>query len=199
MLTNYYTFQALVYEWRPDLIGALVSDVYSQVRGELTVACSAGNRDWSLRFSVQAPQHYVMRSEGFHRARRNVADLFPHAKNRSVEDIVLADRDRILFVKLEGGVRIQVNMYGPQANIFLAGADGRIIEAFQNNDEWAGKPETEIQPALKVDSFCQFRQRWKADYQTNVKALSSAIPLFDRLLATEALFRAGVDVKAEPD
>ena len=198
MTTNYYTLQALVREWRTDLVGSTILDIYSQVRNALTIVLASTIREWSLRISVQAPHHYIFRSVGYNRARRNVASLFTSAVNRRVMSIDLAERDRVLFLELEKNLHIQINLYGPRANIFLVDAEYRILEAFQRNETWSDRPAPAIQSAQIVDTFETFEKGWRSDRRTISQALSSTVPFIDRLLASEVLYRAGVSESSKP-
>ncbi|GIV58826.1 MAG: hypothetical protein KatS3mg042_1739 [Rhodothermaceae bacterium] len=198
MLTSYFTLNALVRAWTPDLVGCVVGDAFSQVRDELTLALAAPEREWMLRVSVRGPFQYLFRAEGYSKARRNVATLFEDAFDRRVTALRLAERDRMLYLDLEGGLAFQVMLFGPRANVFLVEAGGTVREAFQGDAEWAGRPAPAPRPAPVVDTFAAFEARWRADRKTTVQAVAAAFPLLDRTLAAEVVFRAGVTA-ATPD
>ncbi len=192
MLTSYYTLQALAEAWQDDLTECIVGDVYSQARGELTIALAKPDAEWMLKVSVQAPLRYVFRSEGYNRARRNVATLFEDAFDQTVTGIRLADRDRMLFIDLADGRALQIIVFGPRANVLLVAADGTIAEAFQQDATMAGTPAPQPRPAPDVNTFAAFAARWRTDRKTALQATTSAFPFFDKTLAREALHRAGV-------
>ncbi len=192
MITNYYTLKALVREWTPDLVGSVVGDAFSQARDELTLALAKPERAWMLRASVRGPMRFLFRSEGYGKARRNVATLFEAAFDRRVTGLRMAERDRILYLDLEGGLRFQAMLFGPRANVFLTDAGGRVREAFQADAAWAGKSAPAPRPAPVVATFEAFEARWRIDRKTTTQALAAALPLFDRTLAAEAVHRAGV-------
>ncbi len=192
MITNYYTLKALVREWTPDLVGCVVGDAFSQARDELTLALAKPERAWMLRMATGGPMRFLFRTEGYSKARRNVATLFEEAFDRRVTRLRTAERDRIVYLDLDGGLRFQMMLFGPRANVFLTDADGRVREAFQADAEWSGKPAPAPRPAPVVDTFEAFEARWRADRKTTTHALAAALPLFDRTLAAEAVHRAGV-------
>lgn len=192
MITNYHTLAALVREWTPDLTGCVIGDAFSQSRDELTLAFARPDHEWMLRASVQMPLHYVFRTEGYSKARRNVATLFEPAFGCTVTGLRLAERDRLLYMDLDGGLCIQLMLFGPRANIFLTDAAGTVLEAFQSDADWSGRPAPAPQPAPIVDTFEAFEARWRTDRKHTEQALTAALPLFDRLLAAEVLHRAGV-------
>ncbi|GIV60786.1 MAG: hypothetical protein KatS3mg043_1875 [Rhodothermaceae bacterium] len=196
MLTSYFTLKALVREWAPDLAGCVVGDAFSQVRDELTLALARPGREWMLRISVQGPRHYLFRTEGYSKARRNVATLFEEAFGRRVTALRLAERDRMLYLDLEEGLHVQVMLFGPHANVFLVEAGGSVREAFRADAEWSGQPAPAPRPAPVVDTFGAFEARWRADRKTTVQAVAAAFPLLDRTLAAEVVFRAGVTAPA---
>lgn len=199
MITNYYTLRALLGEWGQDLTGAVLGDAFSQSRGELTLAFGAPEGEWMVRVSVRAPFHYVFRSEGYSRPRRNVATLFGEALGRKVTQVWMPERDRLLYFGLEGGLRVQVVPFGPRANVFLVASDGAVVEAFQSGATLAGEPAPEPGPAPAVDSLEAFEGRWRNDRKTVEQAITSALPLFDRILAREVISRTGVRVARPAD
>ena len=147
MVNNYYTLQALANEWPEDLAGCVVGDVFSQVRGELTIALAHPEREWMLRVSTQAPFYYVFRSAGYNKARRNVAAVFEGAVGRRVEAVRMAERDRMLLLDLDDGSRFQAVLFGARANVFWVDAAGIVAEAFQGDAAWAGQPAPTPRPA----------------------------------------------------
>lgn len=192
MITNYYTLQALAREWAPDLTGCVMADAFSQVRDELTLALAGPEEAWMVRLSVQAPFHFIFRSAGYSKARRNVATLFEEAFGRTVTGFRIADRDRVLYLELEGGLSFQILLFGPRANVLLADAEGRVREAFQADADWSGTTAPAPQPAPRIQTFEAFESRWRTNRKTTEQAVASALPLFDRTLAAEVMHRAGV-------
>lgn len=192
MVNTYYTLRALVAEWDPGLRRHVLQDAFSQTKDELTLALATPDAASMLRLSVQAPFHFVFRSDGYSRARRNVATLFEAAFGRAVTGLRLADRDRVLYLDLDGGLTFQALLFGPRANVFLTDGDGFVLEAFQADADWSGQPAPPARPAPAVATFEAFEARWRADRKHTLQALSSALPLFDATLAAEVMHRAGV-------
>jgi predicted ribosome quality control (RQC) complex YloA/Tae2 family protein len=197
VVNNYYTLQALVREWRPDLTGTRVQDVFSQNPNELSVALSGAGRDWMVRASVQRPMLHLFRVEGYSKARRNVATLFEDAIGRTVADVRIADRDRLVCLDLDDDTTLLWQLFGARANAFHVDADGEIVEAFQSNDEHVGTDAPTPYPAPMPETFADFEERWRNNRNKTRQAVQSAVPLFGRTLAQETLHRAGVE-EAEP-
>jgi predicted ribosome quality control (RQC) complex YloA/Tae2 family protein len=197
VINNYYTLRALVREWRPDLVGTTVRDVFSQNKNELSVALEGEDGDWMVRGSVQRPMLHLFRVEGISKARRNVVSLFREAHGRVVDEVRIADRDRLVSLDLADGTTILWQLFGARANAFHVGTDGTVREAFQSSDEHAGTDAPTPYPAPMPESFADYEERWKNNRNKTRQAVQSAVPLFGRTLARETLERAGVTT-AEP-
>ncbi len=192
MLLTYYTLRALAAEWDAALAGTAVADAYSQNRAELSLSFEGdaeSDERWTLAVVVRPELRLLFRNPGRGRARRNSASLFEAALGRRVEAVRAADRDRVVFVEIEGGLRFQVQLFGPRPNVWLVEED-RVIEAFQG--EW-DEPPPAPRAAPAVGTVEDFEARWRENRKTVAQAVQSAMPLFDRALADEAVARAGIE------
>jgi predicted ribosome quality control (RQC) complex YloA/Tae2 family protein len=199
VVNNYYTLRALVREWHADLEGTTVRDIYSQTKNELTVVLSGTDQDWMVRGSVQRPFLYLFRRPGYHKARRNVATLFEGARGRTVRDISIAERDRLVSIELAGGGCLLWQLFGARANAFHVAPDGTIVNAFQRHDELVGTKAPDPYPAPMPNTFAEFEDRWKPNRNKTRQAVQSAVSLFGGDLARETLHRAGVTTDAPAD
>ena len=196
MVNNYYTLRALVREWRPDLHGTTVRDIYSQTKNELTVVLGGAEQDWMVRGSVQRPFLYLFRRPGYHKARRNVATLFEDARGRTVRGVSIAERDRLVSIELGGGGRLLWQLFGARANAFHVAPDDTIVAAFQRHDALTGTEAPEPYPAPMPETFAEFEDRWRTNRNKTRQAVQSAVSLFGGDLARETLHRAGVTTDA---
>ena len=192
MVTNFYTLQALVQEWRESLRGCIVGDVYSQSKDELTMAFASPETTWMVRTRMRQPFQYVFRSEGYNKARRNVATLFPALFDRTVRDLRIADRDRVVFIDLDDGTYVQCMLFGSKANVLHVSAGGIVLDAFQRKESLTGQPATAPRPAPCIRSAANLKAAWRTDAKNSAKAVSRAYPLFNATLAGEVLHRAGI-------
>ena len=199
MVNNYYTLRALVHEWADDLVGCTVVDAYSQVKNELTLALDGPTKAWTLRCSVQRPLLYLFRSEGIHKARRNVATLFRDAFGSTVTDVDIAFRDRLITLALGDGSRFVWQLFGARANVFWIRPEGSIGEAFRNDDRYAGDDAPTPRAAPMPDTFADFEDRWRTNRNKTRQAVQSAMALFGRDLARETIHRAGVTTTSPED
>lgn len=198
MVNNFYTLQALVREWQPDLVNTTVRDVYSQNKNELTVAVTGEEQDWMIRSSVQRPLLHIFRRPGYSKARRNVATICEGAIDRTVVGVRIAERDRLIYLELEDGFYLLWQLFGARANVFYVGPDDKIIAAFQRHEDLVGTEAPAPYPAPMPDTFEAFEERWKPNRNQTRQAIQSAVPLFGGDLARETLHRSGVDT-ATPD
>lgn len=199
MINSYYTLSALASEWSKDLVGATLTEAYSQVRDELSLVFESGERVWTVRISTRSPFLYAFRAEGYSKARKNVATLFEEACGNVVTAVRVADRDRMLFFDLQDGSNLQILLFGPNANVFHVTPDGLIGRAFRLEAEWEGKPAPDPKPASEVVSLSEFAARWRSGSKSMEQAVAGAVPLFNRTLATEVVFRAGLGNRKPAD
>jgi predicted ribosome quality control (RQC) complex YloA/Tae2 family protein len=197
MLLTYYTLRALADAWDASLPGTTVADAYSQNRAELSLALG-GAEAWTLAAVVRPELRLLFRNPGHGRARRNSASLFQPALDRRVEAVRTADRDRVVFIELGDDLRFQIQLFGPRPNVWLVEGE-RVVEAFQHGDAWEGEPPPAPRAAPVVATFEDFEGRWRENRKTVAQAVQSAMPLFDRTLADEAVFRAGVAATSPAD
>ncbi|MGB3542399.1 MAG: fibronectin-binding domain-containing protein, partial [Rubrivirga sp.] len=181
---DYYTLRALALEWDALLSGTTVADVWTQSPRELSVALenrpvSAANADGvrhTIRIACDPALPLLFRSKGSGRQKRNTADVLPGMTGRAVVGVRVADRDRHVFVVLEGGSRLQIVLFGPTPNVYWV-QEGVVRDAFLDHDEWVGEPAPAPRPAPVVDTVEAFRERWKASRKTLGQATAAAAPL----------------------
>ena len=191
MILNYYTLLALTAEWSRDLPGCIVGDVYSQSRDELTLAVATPDTSWMIKAATRPPLQYLFRTKGYNKAKRNVAQLFPAALDHKILDVRLADRDRVIFIDLEHGLRIQLMLFGPRANVLLVDVEATIVDAFQQREKLVGKPAPTTHPAPHVTSLADLKTRWRTDRKSTSKAITAAFPFMNAELTQELIHRTG--------
>ena len=194
---NYFVLRALATEWNDLFRGGQILDVWSQSANEQSIGLKKDGDEHTVRIHCDPKLPLLFRSPGYGRAKRNSASLFDGLAGKRVVSIYCAERDRFVFVELEGGAVLQIQLFGSRPNVFWV-QDGRIRESFLLNENWKGKGAPASRPAPIVDSLDEFTRRWPLNRKTVVQALSAAIPLFDRQLAKETVFRVGLDPLGPP-
>lgn len=197
MITTYHTLKALVDRWRGEVAGREVLDVYTQNPDELLIAVDGEPEPTTVHVSVEAQFPYLFRSAGYHKARANAVTLLEEAVGHRVEELRIADRDRMIFFELEGGPVLQIQLFGTRANVFLV-EEGEIVDAFKHAGEVRGEEAPEPRTAPRVDTWEAFRDRWQADRNDLKQAVSFTDLTLDRTLGAEVLYRSGLEEK-RPD
>jgi len=192
VIDSYFTLRALTREWDADLRGTTITDAYSQSKNELTLAMEGPDAEWMVRGSVQRPLIFMFRTEGYSKARRNVATLFRDAFDREITAVRIADRDRMVYLDLEGGYRFQWQLFGARANAFLVDDSDRVVEAFQRDESLSGTEAPAPRAAPMPESFEDFEDRWRTNRNSTRQAIQSAVPLYGQLPAQETVFRSGI-------
>lgn len=199
MIDSFFTLHALTREWDADLRGTTITDAYSQSRNELTLAMESPDAEWMVRGSVQRPLIFMFRTEGYSKARRNVATLFRDAFGREITAVRIADRDRMVYLDLEGGYRFQWQLFGARANAFLVNGSDQIVEAFQRDESLSGTAAPTPRAAPMPQSFEDFEDRWRTNRNSTRQAIQSTVPLFGQLPAQETVFRSGITTEDPED
>ena len=192
MVTNYFTLVALVAEWQ-SMVGYRIGDAYSQHRGELTLALYRGPDDetWSIRIATAGSTPSLFRYAGHNRPKKNVTPLFDQWWDRPIVSIRVALRDRFIQIRFEGGSALEIMPFGPRANVFVIDEDRIILEAFRKNDELSGTAAPSPQPAPDLPNHAEeLRASIEEQRGSLVKRISRALPLVNRIMATEVCFRA---------
>lgn len=191
MLNTYYTYRALAYDWNTLLEGETVSSIYSSRKKELTVELTSGS---GVVFGVRGSFRYFFRSERSGRPRRNVASLMTDACGARIRSVRVVERDRVVSVDLGGELELRYFLFGSRPNVVLMRGD-EVIDAFKAAQRYVGKHSPPSRPADRSDDEVEFLSRAQRA-ATAVKAVTAGFPLFDRVLATEVLFRGGVSLGA---
>ncbi len=183
MLTNYYTLRALVEEWAPRLTHSTVVDSYSQNKGSLVLVFETPDEQkWSLNASVQAPNRHLFMYAGANRSRKNVVDVFTKLRNQQVTGLRLADRDRLVTLRLASGDAVYFAIYGPQANVFFQDGPSRHLSSFRGLSATLPK----VRPAPPEPSPSEIEAQLRAG-----RPLKSLLPLFPSAMIDELWNRAG--------
>ncbi len=199
MNATYYALHALTTEWQ-DLIGARLTDAFTQQRNEITLAFEQpGGEQWRVQIGTKPV--YLMRFEGYNRARRNTTTLFERAHGLIVSAVRAAELDRFVLIDLRNGSGTRIGtlhlvLFGGRANALWSRDDDTVAEAFRYSADVEGEPLPQQRPARLPSDADELADRWKGD--DPARALRRAWPLFDDLLASEAVHRAGFDTDA-PD
>ncbi len=211
MLATHYALAALARELtRPvaagGLVGAVFADAFSQQAGEVRLVFAVDGDALSgiraLVIGTKPPA--VFPAAEASRPRRNVATRFEAWHGRRMEAVRVSDGDRLLTLALSGGAEIVAVLIGPRANVVVtepeASADGTarvVADAVLAPALRTGSPAPVARAAALPTTADAFARRLPAA-GTDAARVRRAWPLFDDLLATEALARAAAALGPHP-
>ena len=192
VLTNYYTLSQLVREWQSWIVGSTVDEIYSQQRGELTIALrdSQGGLK-ALQVSVQAPLRYLFCNPNATRARKNVASIFSGAEGSCVRTLSIDPNDRLIDLNFTDESGLRIELFGPTSNVYRVDNETVVIERFRKKGIELGEPVTKPSPAVL------FSEGLVVAEGILRKRVRKADPLLGSRFVSEAILHAGLDAESE--
>ena len=183
------------------LVGAALADAYSQHANELRLVFGLRRVRRTLVVGTRPASIYPLDVHA--RPRRNVTTRFDAWHGRRVAAVRVGERDRVLAIDLDDGAQIVALLYGPRANVVVverdAAGEAAIADAFLSASRLVGTEAPTVRPAPVPETAEAFAARLPLG-GTDVGRLRRAWPLFDDLLAAEALARADApDASPAPD
>ncbi len=194
--------------------GLRIEEVYSQERGEATIAfddafdgafdgVSGGPKDrvserhGALKISVQAPLRYIYLNPEATRAGKNVSGQFRAAEGDEVVDLTIASNDRLIDMHLASGMRFRIELFGPRANVYLLDKTGRVVDRFRQRGIEVGEcvAESVRAPLPKTpEAFAQCMRELEGSVE---KRLRRAFPIFDAAMLGEAISETDIDATSD--
>ncbi|MEX2233160.1 MAG: NFACT RNA binding domain-containing protein [Cyclobacteriaceae bacterium] len=132
MHNNFYFLRQLSKELASKLIGAVLSECFSQSKDELIVRFEIGAESFLIRASLLPSFSCLSFPENFQRARKNSVDLFPESIGRRVSGVRQFNNERSFSITLSGGFELFFKMHGNRTNIILF-KDSLVYELFRKN------------------------------------------------------------------
>ncbi|HLX11614.1 MAG TPA: NFACT family protein, partial [Bacteroidota bacterium] len=199
MLVHYLTLRAISAELYSLLSGAVIREVYTQNRDELTIACEAAGTERSLSISVDPALNFICSRNSASRAKRNTADLFPAFLGRTIRAIALAGFDRIVKVSTDDpDLTLFAQLYNTSSsNIVLADSSLIITGAFKNSARLVGQSFDLHDGRFDSNIFINI-ERFQDEIARNGeepigKRLKTLLPIFGSTYVREILFRVGIE------
>lgn len=201
MVTHYFTLHALSRELDANLLGARITEIFSQQKNELLIGLERSGHAPCLCVSIDPVLNYCFLRDSYSRAKKNSVDLFKKALGSTITGVSLAAYDRRIDIALREGFTLCLLLYNTsESNVFLAERTGFLIEAFKHNREHAGKQlldRGEVFDAAVVADFDSFRESLdRHPHESLFPVLKKTVPVLGSTFAREALHRAHIDEKA---
>ena len=133
MIRNYFYLNRYSIEINNILSGTKISQVFSQEKGKLVIACYKDECEYFLEFSVIPGQSFINFREKYSRAKINTIDFFSNSVGEKIKLVTIADNDRIIQVKCSRS-EFYFAIRGKYTNVFYLGED-ESFQAFKTLDE----------------------------------------------------------------
>ncbi len=133
MIRNYFYLNRYSIEINNILAGTKISQVFSQEKGKLVIACSKKDTEYFLEFSVIPGQSFINLREKYSRAKKNTIDFFSNSVGEKIKSVKIADDDRIIKIECSHS-EFYFAIRGKYTNVFYLGED-ESFEAFKNLDD----------------------------------------------------------------
>jgi len=195
MISSYHTLAFVTSILKSKLEGLEIRSIFTQDPDELVA--QFGTSGEHVVFSCDRNSNSFYLHPHYARAKRNTVDLMGEAVGKVVREIALHPSDRIVSLRLDHGLCIRAQFFGPKANVLLVNADETIVDAFKNPRALRGL-RYEV-PAVRHHEdpsrlLAVLQQTPELGVATALKAAFSS---WGPILVKEALERARVPASSE--
>ena len=135
---HHYTLLHLAKALREKFLGEKIYSCLSQNKNELVIELESGY----LRIGCHTPLTYLIPTDDYSRARKNVVNLFPEIIGAKIAEIRVVDYERVMIIGLDDGQSLIMKMHGIGANVLLE-KGGEITRLFnqQREEDWQYRPQ----------------------------------------------------------
>jgi predicted ribosome quality control (RQC) complex YloA/Tae2 family protein len=198
MLSNFLTLSHIASLLHRRYARTVIAEVYSQEKNTLSIIVYAPEPH-TITICCNARENYILAREKSSRTQKNTVDLFPALIDRHIESVTMSASDRVIFIRVSGGLCLCVEMFASTANIVLCDDTGLVTDAFQNKKErMAGRMEIPAAPQqisvrtiLPEDEILiRSLMEPEAEVQDTLKILKKAAPKSGTLLTEEIICRS---------
>jgi predicted ribosome quality control (RQC) complex YloA/Tae2 family protein len=204
MLSHYYTLQHMAALLSRTVEGATIAGIYSQDRNQLCVFCEGENSE-TIIISCEPSFNYIYSRRGASRAKKNSIDIFPSLTGSPIRHIACNENDRIIHFFLDDGMRMDIALFGPKANVFLF-RNETLEDAFLRKRELLAGEERPLYKlaagdTARIQDAQAFITRFRALVSglTIQRALRSLLPHLGITLTAEVLHRCGLTASASAE
>lgn len=190
MHIHHYTLRKIADLLSAKLTGGLLLEIFTQERDQLVVGIATETEERWLRIACAAPLPFVWPVKAYHKARRNVRDLFPELIGRKLLSTEVVPADRVLILHLDQGYDLVLKMHGLLSNVLVM-QDGKVTNRFRHHHE----PDLTYQPAAGPwDDAWQAKAATTEDLPLKQR-LRAISPILERnfVVHVEALLAEGLD------
>jgi len=133
MHNNYYFFKHLIPALSSKLIGATLSNCFSQNKNELILEFIQTNQEqFFIKASLESQFSCLSFPANYHRAKRNSVNIFELIRGKKLLSIKNALNERAFIFDFEKSSQLLFKLYGNQSNIVLFN-NNNAVELFKSN------------------------------------------------------------------
>lgn len=198
MLSNYLTLFHIASLLHRRYARTVIAEVYSQEKNTLSIIVYAPEPH-TITICCNARENYIVAREKSSRTQNNTVDLFPALIDRHIESVSMSTSDRVIYIRVSGGLCLCIEMFASTANIVLCDDSGTVTDAFQNKKErMGGRMEFPTAPQQitvrtilpEEDVLVRSLTEPGGEIQDTLKRLKKVAPKLGTLLAEETLYRS---------
>jgi predicted ribosome quality control (RQC) complex YloA/Tae2 family protein len=132
MHNNYYFLRQLSVALEKSILGAVVSECFSQNKDELVIRFETHSKPFFIKACLQSELCCLSFPDDFSRARKNSVDLFEPLIGLRVEKVTQLTNERSFILEFSNSHSLLFKMHGNRANLVLF-ANGISIGLFRNH------------------------------------------------------------------
>ena len=151
MINHYFTLHQVCRSLH-QLIGCKLIECFTQDKDEIVLQFTDGQELYHLCVNL-TPNNYCLNiRDKFSRARSNTKDIFPHIVGEVLQDVVLAENNRIITLKFIQSYAV-IELYGAtKSNFIVLSSKMKVLDYHRLNDEANSKGEKFQYPASNMKS-----------------------------------------------
>ncbi|MFZ0391113.1 MAG: NFACT family protein [Calditrichia bacterium] len=200
MYLHFITLQRQVQDLARQFKGARLSRIYTSRKNELTLVLERENgRFYHVLLSAGPVYPFILVRDPRRRG-KNTTDLLPALQNSIIEEMKMADSDRIIHIEFRNSpYSLWLQFFRNHTNFFAADENLKIVDAFKNTSKHKGKVyRNEKQDFVDIENISaqEFKDIIRAQPDAALKQmLRKRFLHVSPLLIREAAFRA--ELKAD--
>lgn len=117
-----------------ELKGGVLVEAFTQEKDQVVLGLASEKHELWLRVTCAPPLPHLWPVRQFHKAKRNVFDLFPEVRGKILTGAEAIAWDRVIVLHFEEGWDLVLKMHGVQSNVLLM-RQGVVQSIFRNSLE----------------------------------------------------------------
>ncbi len=149
MHKNYFLFERLIKEIKPQVLGRPMAQPFTYQKDELVLPL--GDEHF-LRISVSPDHPYLLLSVAKH-VHQPSLKIFSEIEGRTILDLHLKPFDKHVICELESGYFLEALFYAPYFNVFLFNGQKQLISTFKDKSSYPDEISAQAAPKLVLSAL----------------------------------------------